>query len=291
MRNKVKIGLIQMMGLKDKRENLSKAVSMIDKAADKGANIICLPELFTSFYFPQYKRKSLKDIAETIPGETTTRLSVTAKKNKIILVGGSICEKAGNKIYNTSCIFNERGGLIGKYRKIHIPHDPGFYEKNYFDEGNLGYIVRDTRHGGIASMICYDQWYPEGARINALMGADILFYPTAIGAVTGMRESEGSWQKAWEAVQVGHAIANGSIVCAVNRVGREDKINFWGSSFIVNQFGTILAKGGNKEEIVMAECDLSLGKKVKKDWGFIKNRRPDTYNVIARPNRMRPKQS
>jgi agmatine deiminase len=176
-------------------------------------------------------------------------------------------------------VFDEKGKMLGRYRKMHIPHDPNFYEQSYFTPGD-GYRVFTTKHGRIAVLICYDQWYPEAARISALMGADILFYPTAIGLVEGVAQDEGDWQDAWTTVQRGHAIANGVAVAAVNRVGREGQMTFWGGSFVSSQFGTLLAKGGAKDELVLAKVDIGLGKRVREGWRFFHNRRPETYSRL-----------
>ncbi len=279
-KNEITLGLVQMGMTADKGKNLDKAVKIIGDAARKGAEIICLPELFNSIYFPQEENFDAKSIAEPIPGATTKALSEAARESRIILIGGSICEIAGNKLFNTTVVFDQKGKIIGKYRKIHVPHDPNFYEQNYFRKGDLGYQVIDAHVAKIGTMICYDQWYPEAARINSIMGADIIFYPTAIGTVDGIEQKEGNWQEAWENVQRGHAIANGVIVSAVNRVGKEGRMNFWGGSFVIDQFGKTLVRSDNKERAIIAKCDLGLGKKVKEGWRFFRNRRPETYKKI-----------
>lgn len=265
----------------DKRKNLEKALKMINEAAKKGVDIICLPELFNSVYFPQEERFDTKTIAEAIPGPTTDELSKSAGRNKVFIIGGSICEKSGSKLYNTSVVFDANGKIISRYRKVHIPHDPNFYEQNYFGKGDLGYKLFEMNGAKVGIMICYDQWYPEAARVNALMGAEIIFYPTAIGLVEGLEQREGNWQEAWENVQRGHAIANSVIVSAANRVGKEGSMTFWGGSFVINQFGKTLARAGDKEEVLIVKCDIELGKEVKKGWKFFHNRRPDTYQKIV----------
>jgi len=262
----------------DKKENLSKALAMIDEAASKGANIVCLPELFATRYFPQNK-ESLVD-PEKIPGPTSKFLSRAAQKNGVVLVGGSIFESDGEKNYNTSLVFDQKGKMLGKYRKIHIPDDESFYEQDYFSSGRT-YSSFNTSHGKIGALICFDQWYPEPARINKLMGTDILFYPTGIGTVNGIEQSEGSWIEAWEAVQRGHAIANSMIVSAVNRTGREGEMKFWGGSFVYDQFGKLLARADTREEVLVVECDSSLAKVIEDGWRFMKNRKPKTYPKIA----------
>jgi predicted amidohydrolase len=278
---KVTLGLIQMSMAADAAENRKRALDGIREAAQKGAKIICLPELFTAPYFPQDEKADAEAYAETIPGETTVQLSKAAKENKVVMIAGSIYERQGKKFYNTAAVFDETGKMLGAYRKMHIPHDPLFYEQNYFAPGDSGYKVFATRYGKIAALICYDQWFPEAARIVSLMGADIIFYPTAIGLVDGVEQSEGSWQDAWETVQRGQAIANGVVVAAVNRAGREKSMSFWGGSFVSSQFGTVLKRGGERAEIITAEVDLSLGRDVKEGWGFFRNRRPDTYAKLA----------
>ena len=281
-RNEITLGLVQMSMTADKEKNLDKAVKMIVSASKKGAHIVCLPELFTSPYFPQEEAFDAKSIAEFIPGPTTDRLSQAAKENKVILVGGSVCEIYKNKLFNTTVVFDQKGKAIGKYRKMHIPQDPQFYEQNYFEKGDMNYQVIDTNIAKIGTLICYDQWYPEAARINSLMGADIIFYPTAIGTVDGVEQKEGSWQEAWENVQRGHAIANSVIISAVNRVGKEGRMNFWGGSFVADQFGKILVRGDNKEKVIIAKCNLDLGKDIREGWRFFYNRRPDTYQKILK---------
>ena len=278
---KVNIALIQMSMSDNVEENRRTALAEIKNAAKKGANIVCFPELFTSPYFPQEENVDAEKYAETEDGKTINELKKAAKENKVVIISGSIYEKEGGKFYNTAFVINELGVVLGKYQKMHIPHDPQFYERNYFEEGKTGYTVFDTRYGKIAVLICYDQWYPEAARIVALKGADILVYPTAIGLVEGVEQSEGDWQNAWETVQRGHAIANNVIVAAINRVGGENRMKFWGGSFISSQFGTILAKGSNKKEMVIAEVDLQLGKEIRDGWKFFRHRRPETYGKIT----------
>ncbi len=283
-KKEVKIGLVQMSMTPSVADNLLKAVEMIHAAARKGAQIVCLPELFSTRYFAQY------DIAlenremsphEIVPGKITKLLSIAAEDNNVILIGGSIYEKAANGMFNTSPVFDERGSMIGTYRKTHIPHDEYFFEKSYFDSGDTGFQVYGTSRGRIGVMICYDQWFPEAARINALMGADMLFYPTAIGIPDGIDQAEGDWHEAWENVMRGHAIANGLVVAACNRVGREDKMNFWGGSCVIDAFGRTLARGSDKEEVVVATVDLEHGKDIKEGWKFFHNRRPECYSKLS----------
>jgi predicted amidohydrolase len=274
----VTLGLVQMSMSEDRDENLSKALGMIEEAASKGSRIICLPELFTSRYFPQTEKSEIKP--EKIPGPMSRFLSKAARKNHVVIVGGSIYETDGKKRYNTSAVFDENGKMLGKYRKVHIPQDESFYEQDYFSSGTT-YPTFETSHGRIGALICFDQWYPEPARIERLEGAEVLFYPTAIGTVADIEQFEGGWHETWEAVQRGHAISNSIVVVAVNRVGKEGKMKFWGGSFVYDQFGKLLARAGAKEEVLAVECDLSLGESVEKGWGFLRNRVPSTYFKIT----------
>jgi len=278
MSTSVTLGLVQMSMSEDREENLSKALGMIDEAASKGSQIVCLPELFATQYFPRTEKSKLQP--EKIPGPTSKFLSNAARKNHVILVGGSIFEIDGDKKYNTSVVFDEQGKFLGKYRKVHIPEDESFYEQDYFSSGE-SYSTFKTSFGRIGSLICFDQWYPESARIEKLLGANVLFYPTAIGTVQGMEQSEGNWQEAWEAVQRGHTVANSMVVAAVNRTGKEGRTKFWGGSFVYDQFGKLLARAGSKEQILVVECDLSLGEEVEMGWGFLRNRMPKTYSKIV----------
>jgi predicted amidohydrolase len=277
--NEVSIGLVQMRMVADHDKNLSKAIGMIEEAAEKGSQIVCLPELFCSRYFP--KHEASEEAPEPIPGLVTRTLSKAARGNGVILVGGSIYEKVGKKAYNTSVVFDERGKLLGKYRKVHVPQDPSFFEQNYFSKGNQ-FSVFKTKYARIGSLICFDQWYPEAARIEKLKGAEIIFYPTAIGWVKGIEPVEGDWHEAWEKVQVGHAISNSVIVASANRVGREEDMIFWGGSFVCDQFGKILVRANDKEGVFIAKCDLSLGKNVEEGWGFLRNRKTSTYGPLAK---------
>ena len=283
---KVKIGLVQMSMVDDKQINIKKAVKMIKKAARKGAQIIALPELFNTLYFCNIEKGDFRVLAEEIPGNTTEILSKLAKKLQIVLIAGSIYEidKTNGKYYNSSVIIDENGMIIDKYRKMHIPHDPSFYEQHYFEKGDLGYVVVETRYGKLATLICYDQWFPEAARILALEGVKMIFYPTAIGRVNEVEQVEGNWQNAWQAVQAGHSAANGIIVASINRVGTEGNSIFWGGSFVA-QFGTILVGGksktNEKEKVLIAEVDTELVDVTQKGWRWLNERRPETYGKIT----------
>ena len=274
----VKLGLVQMRMVEDRQRNLVNATRMVGTAAREGAQIVCLPELFDVPYFPQEEKSGTRP--ERLPNDATEALSEAARENEVVLVGGSLYERSRGKSYNTATVYDERGRMLGSYRKVHIPQDPGFYEQDYFAPGK-DYRVFETRYGRIGVLICFDQWYPEAARANRLLGADFLFYPTAIGTVKGIEQSEGDWQDAWETVQRGHAIANSVVVAAVNRVGVEKETTFWGGSFVCDQFGKILARAGGKEQVLVAACDVQLGRDIERGWGFLRNRRPTTYKGLV----------
>jgi agmatine deiminase len=285
MNNKfVIIGLVQSRVTSDILGNVANTESMVRKAAKKGAQIICLQELFNIPYIPQTQGVKKDDYAETIPGPTSLAMQKLAKELGIVLIV-PIFEKAKNgKYYNTAIVFNQEGKLLGRYHKVHIPHDPGFYEKDYFQEGQEGYKNFKTKYGTFAVLICYDQWFPEAARQARLAGAEIIFYPTAIANIIGYKPPEGDWHDAWETVMRGHSIANSVAVAAVNRVGQEKKSVFWGQSFVTDAFGKILKRASStKEEILIAKLDLNMSKFVSDGWGFMRNRRPDTYySLIGR---------
>ena len=281
MTKEVCLALAQFSMSSEPHDNLNKAISCIEQASKKGAQIVCLPELFTSPYFAvekDYKR----DYSEKLPGETGKALGEAAAKNKIALVAGSIFENSGEKKYNTALVYNAKGELLGSYRKTHIPHDPSFYELDYFEPGDGGFKVFDLGFAKISVLICYDQWFPEAARACALLGADIIFYPTAIGNVKGISTEEGNWQEAWENVQRGHAIANNLIVAAVNRVGVEKDSTFWGGSFVCNAFGKTLVRAGVGEELVIQNVDLEHSENVRDSWRFFVSRRPECYKIITK---------
>lgn len=282
-RNEVSIGLIQTAVTKDIQENIQKAVLFVKKAAAEGAQIICLQELFNTIYFPQHERLDVSRFAEPIPGDTVSIFSRLAKELDVVIIV-PLFEKAQNGSYYNSAVTIDAGGdILGIYRKIHIPFDKLFYEKNYFKDGDLGYKVYKTRFASIGVLICYDQWMPEAARINALMGAEILFYPTAIGWIKGHTSKDGDWHNAWETVQRGHAIANGVHVAAINRVGEEGSLKFWGGSFVSDAFGKVLKKASHdKEETLVVKVDLGMNKRIREGWGFLNNRRPDTYQPICK---------
>ncbi len=274
----VSIGLVQMSMSESRKANVSKAVEMVGTAARMGAEIVCLPELFSDRYFPAERGRN--PVPEPVPGPTSRSLARAARKNKVVLVGGSLFEESGTRRYNTSLVFSEEGRVISKYRKVHLPQDDHYYEQDYFSPGER-YSVADVGFTRIGTLICFDQWYPEPARIDRLLGAQMLFYPTAIGTVKGVAQTEGDWRAAWEAVQVGHAIANSMVVCAVNRVGVEGSTTFWGGSFVCDQFGKVLFRAEGDEGVYTAKADLRLGEEVEEGWGFMRNRKKATYGPLS----------
>ncbi|MFA5991394.1 MAG: carbon-nitrogen hydrolase [Candidatus Doudnabacteria bacterium] len=276
----VTIGLVQSKVSSDISTNVKKTEKMIRTAAKKGAQIICLQELFQSPYFPQWEKMDKNKYAETIPGVTSLTMQKLAKELNITIIV-PMYEKLGNKFYNTAVVFDGKGKNIGKYHKIHIPHDPGFYEKEYFEHGQLGYKIFQTGGVKFAVLICYDQWFPEAAREARLAGAEIIFYPTAVGEIIGYK-AEGDWHDAWETIQRGHAIANSLYVATVNRTGREGRMQLFGQSFISDPFGKILKRASKtSEEILVQKLDLSRNKFFAEGWGFLRNRRPDTYKNLV----------
>jgi agmatine deiminase len=265
---------------------MKKTAEKIELAAEKGAQIICLQELYRTTYFPQEEKKDFSALAESIPGESTNLFAKLAKKHKIVVIAPLFEKAKDGKFYNTAVVIGSNGEILGSYRKAHIPYDPYFYEKDYFAAGNYDYEVFETPFAHIGVLICYDQWFPEPARINALKGAEIIFYPTAIGYVKGYTSEDGDWHDAWKTVQRANAIANGIHVAAVNRVGEEGQLGFWGGSFVCDSFGKVLNEASTtKEEVVVAQVDLSKNKRIQEGWGFLRNRRPDTYKQLTRDNR------
>ena len=278
-RRRLTIGLVQMSMAEDRESNVQKALAYVAEAAKKGADVVCLPELFSMRYFPSSRRSGAEP--EPIPGKTSRALGECARRNQVVLVGGSIFEAAGNSSFNTCLVFDRTGKVSSKYRKVHVPQDDHYYEQDYFEPGKK-YAVARTPAGTLGTLICFDQWYPEPARVERLMGADVIFYPTAIGWVKGIEPVEGDWKEAWESVQVGHAVANSVVVCAVNRVGREGDSNFWGGSFVADQFGKVLLRADDDEGVHTVDCDLGLGRVVEEGWGFMRNRKPSSYRAIAK---------
>jgi agmatine deiminase len=280
MAKTVTVGLIQTAVSEDTEANLKRTVEKIKQATEKGAQIVCLQELFRTRYFPQQENMDASGLAETVPGESTRVLSKVAKENNIVIIVPLFEKAANGKAYNTAVVIDADGQVLGAYRKIHVPQDPLFYEQNYFAKGEE-YLVAKTRYANIGVLICYDQWFPEPARINTLMGAEILVYPTAIGTIKGYTSSDGDWHDAWKTVQRAHAIENGVHVAAVNRIGGEGKLQFWGGSFVCDSFGTVLAEAGTEEEVLVVKVDLDKNEQIREGWGFLRNRRPDTYKLLT----------
>jgi N-carbamoylputrescine amidase len=276
----VRIALVQMSCLGEPSKNLEKACMRIRQAAAQGARIICLQELFTTLYFCQREDYEPFGHAETIPGPSTLVLQGLARELEIVIVASMFEMRAKGVHHNTAAVIDADGSYLGKYRKMHIPDDPGFYEKFYFVPGDLGYKVFRTRYAAIGVLICWDQWYPEAARLTALKGADILFYPTAIGwaASEGSAEVRHAQRQAWKTMQLSHAIANGVFVAAANRVGVEGDLEFWGNSFVSDPFGRVVAEAGEEDdEILIAECDLAEISFYRSHWPFLRDRRIETY--------------
>ena len=291
---KYKVGLVQMSMGPDPDANFESALTHIREAGRRGANIVCLPELFRAQYFCQREDLRLFDLAEPIPGPSTNRLGELARELRISIVASLFERRAAGLYHNTAVTLNSDGAIAGLYRKMHIPDDPLYYEKYYFTPGDLGFQATDTSAGRIGTLVCWDQWYPEGARLTALQGAEVLFYPTAIGWHPAEKEEFGAAQyDAWQTIQRAHAIANGVYVASVNRLGHESGdilgnraegpgLQFWGGSFIADPFGRIIAKASHeKEEILVGEVDLALLEDTRRNWPFLRDRRIDAYSPIT----------
>ncbi len=280
----VSLGLLQSRAYANKAESLERHAALIREAAARGAQIVCLQELFLTEYFCKGEDVDRFDLAEAVPGPTTEALCPLAKELGVVIIA-SLFEKRGPGLYhNTAAIIDADGSYLGKYRKSHIPEDPGFNEKFYFTPGDTGYKVWDTKFGRIGVLICWDQWYPEAARLAALAGAEILFYPTAIGWLKSEKAALGKAQHcAWETVQRGHAVANGCYVAAVNRVGHEEESEFWGQTFVANPYGEITAKASvDSEEVLVVPCDLKGVEDFRRIWPFFRDRRIDTYAPLTK---------
>ena len=280
----VTIAAIQMKCADDASHNLGQAVSEIEKSARNGARLVCLQELFASKYFCQSEDHDKFALAESIPGPTTERLCGVAKANQVVIVAGIFERRAPGLFHNSAVVIEADGSIVGIYRKMHIPDDPFFYEKFYFTPGDLGFKSFDTSAGKIGVCICWDQWFPEAARLTALQGAEILVYPTAIGwQASEKAEFGGSQLSAWRTMMRSHAIANGVFLAAPNRVGVEDNIEFWGSSFIADPYGNLLCEASDDDsETLIAECDLELIETARTHWPFLRDRRIDAYHDLSR---------
>lgn len=281
---RLRVGLVQAVASDDVVRNLERTSHFIADAARQGAEIVCLQELFATPYFAQTRDARLRERAERIPGRISRFLSECARRERVTLIGGSIYEQGRDtKRYNTTLVFDRNGKRIGKYRKIHIPDDSHYFERYYFTPGNLGYVQIPTEKAVVAPLICYDQWFPEAARVNAVRGAQVLFYPTAIGWFNQLRRDEPFSAVRWEAAMCAHASMNGIFTVAVNRVGREGDLRFWGGSFLADPYGQVIARASRtKEELLMADLDLSRIQESQRGWGFLQNRRPDSYGLLIR---------
>lgn len=294
MSDTFKVGLIQMSCGADPDKNVSHAADMVREAAARNAQVICLPELFRTQYFCQREDAALFDLAEPVPGPTTDKLAEVARAAKAVVIASVFERRAPGIYHNTAVVLDADGSVKGIYRKMHVPDDPLYYEKFYFTPGDLGFRAFDTQAGKIGTLVCWDQWYPEGARLTALQGAQVLFYPTAIGWHPAEKQKFGAAQHdAWRTVQRGHAIANGVYVAVVNRVGHENGnvdgnvapgagLEFWGGSFISDPFGAVIAEAANdREEILIGEVDLHHLEDVRRHWPFLRDRRVDSYAGIT----------
>ena len=282
--SKVTLGLIQMAASKDPAVNLEKAIQKIREAAEKGAQIICLQELFRTHYFCQSEDAANFKLAEPVPGPTTETLSKLAKEKSIVVIAPIFEKRAEGVYHNSAVVIDADGKLAGRYRKMHIPDDPHFYEKYYFAPGDLGFKASKTRYATVGVLICWDQWFPEAARLAALGGAQILFYPTAIGwHESEPKDAARAQLEGWQVAQRGHAVANEIFVAAANRVGKEGPVKFWGHSFVAGPFGGVIAEAGEKnEENLIVECDLSQIEAVRQSWPFLRDRRIDAYGGITK---------
>jgi N-carbamoylputrescine amidase len=289
MNDKFVLGLVQMRSTFDAAENLSRAVEKIREAAKRGAQVACMDELFHSQYFCRTENPDLFNLAESLPGPTTDVLTAVARENKIAIVASLFERRAPGLYHNTCAVIDADGSFLGRYRKMHIPDDPLYYEKFYFTPGDLGFPTFDIHCGRIGVQICWDQWYPEGSRAVALGGAQVIFYPTSIGWHPAEKAEFGAAQlDAWKTIQRGHAIANGVYVAVVNRVGFEGGgatgdtgLEFWGNSFVADPFGQVVAEASqDKEEILVVECDSAKSEETRRNWPFLRDRRVDAYQPI-----------
>ena len=278
----ISVGLVQMACSLDASKNLEKAVDSIRAAAKQGAQIICLPELFLTQYFCQTEDPDNFSLAEPLPGPTSTTLSNLAKELQVVLIV-PLFEKRTQGIYhNTAIVIDADGSIAGTYRKMHIPDDPCFFEKFYFTPGDTGFKSFSTRYGKVGVLICWDQWFPEAARLTALSGAQFLFYPTAIGYQDEDAKVSQQQISAWETIQKSHAISNGVFLASVNRVGRENALTFWGKSFICNPFGEVIGQAEDEPQIVIAKCPLSEIESTRQNWPFLRDRRVDAYQGLSK---------
>jgi N-carbamoylputrescine amidase len=283
-RDRLTLGLVQMSCTSEPSRNLDKAITQIEDAARRGAQVVCLQELFRSQYPCQVEDPKFFDLAEPIPGPSTAALGKIAAARKIVVVASLFERRAAGVYHNTAVVIGSNGDLIGRYRKMHIPDDPRYYEKFYFTPGDLDFVAHPTAYGTMGVLVCWDQWFPEAARLTAMAGAQVLFYPTAIGWWHGETPDDRvKMLEAWKTIQRSHAIANGVYVAAVNRTGFEDDLEFWGSSFVVDPFGEVVASAGtSREETLVVECDLGKIERTRRNWPFLRDRRIDAYGDLTR---------
>jgi len=277
----VKVGLVQMTCSETPTENLAKAMARVESAVKDGAQVVCLQELFCTRYFCQREDQRHFKLAETIPGPSTDALCELAQRRAVVIIAPLFEKRVAGIYHNTAVVIDADGSIAGKYRKMHIPDDPLYYEKFYFTPGDLGFPSFQTRYARIAMLVCWDQWFPEAARAAALSGAQILVYPTAIGWIPHEpRAVARSQRDAWELIQRSHAVANGVYVASVNRVGREGKVKFWGGSFVAGPLGEVVAQTGEREDILVAKCDLGKIEETRQSWPFLRDRRIDAYGSL-----------
>ncbi len=282
----VKVGLVQTSASPNKQQNVEHTLELVRDVARRGAKIVCLQELFASQYFCQVEDSALFDLAEPIPGPTSEAVAAVARETSITIITPVFEKRAPGVYHNSIVVHGPDGASLGMYRKMHIPDDPLFYEKYYFTPGDLGFVAFRSPEAMVGPLICWDQWYPEAARLTALRGAQILFYPTAIGWHPSEKAKYGAAQlSAWQTIQRAHAIANGVFVVAVNRIGHEGPegagLDFWGHSFVADPFGIVLAEAGEAEETLVVDCDLSRQEEVRRNWPFLRDRRIDAYGSIT----------
>jgi len=278
----VTIGLVQTKVGTDIQTNIIKTAKLVEQAAKKGSRIIALQELYNVPYFPQRQKEQKDKYAETIPGNSTKVFSRIAKKYRTVIIVPIYEKDKAGKYHNSAIVIDDKGKIMDVYHKTHIPQDPGFYEKDYFEEGKTGYKIFKTKFARFAVLICYDQWFPEAARAVRLKGAEIIFYPTALGNIIGYN-AEGDWHNAWETTMRGHGIANNVYIAAINRVGTENRMKFFGQSFISGPFGKVLARASSaKDDVLIAKLNLSKNEFYSEGWGFLRNRRPDTYGILTK---------
>jgi len=283
-RDKIVLGLVQMSCSADPAANLNKAIARIEEAAARGAQVVCLQELFRSHYPCQTEDPVRFDLAEPIPGPSTDALGKIARARKVVVIASIFERRAAGVYHNTAVVIDASGEIVGRYRKMHIPDDPRFYEKYYFTPGDLDFTAHQTARGKLGVLVCWDQWYPEAARLTAMAGAEVVFYPTAIGWWHGENAADRARMlDAWKTIQRAHAIANGVFVAVTNRVGVEGELEFWGESFVCDPMGEVIAHASpSAEEILLAECDLARIEATRRNWPFLRDRRIDAYGDLVR---------